>query len=467
MQLKYCNRTVLAKQAAIFVLSTALLFFGFFSNSWNVLMISEEQWVDSQRDGEESWVVGRMVKSRQDGIFSSGGLLGLGSPDGEAIDWFTEYGKYQVRQYTAYINDLKFTSYTTYNSLIGGQGILFSLLDRLLPISPQEKLRLFNLFQSLLLAVAIAFIILWFYLEFGMCTALFVMTTAALSHWLVFYGQNIYWSVWAFYIPIILAMYFLRQNRTDARHDEIKCGALVFSAVFVKCLLNGYEFITTTLVMMMVPFVYYYVRGAINTRKLLRYTLIAVFCSGLAIFISFTMLSFQIASVKGNLLDGIQYIVDTFQRRTYADPHDFSPIYAQSLEASATDVVMIYLKSKFCDLNNYFSTSIPFVSRKLFIIRYWYLIILFLISSIVLYFHRNRYVSMSERQSSLALISATWVSILAPLSWYIIFKSQSFVQEEQNAMIWQMPFTFFGFAVFGLAVSSIFRDILRLTKSST
>ena len=467
MHFKYCNRTVLAKQVVIYVLSTAVLFCGFFSNCWNVLMVSEEQWSTTQRDGEESIIVGRMVKSRQDGIFSAGGLLGLGSLDEEPVDYLKNYSEYQGRQYFAYINGLKFYSYTTYNSQIGGQGILFSLLDSLLPVSPQNKLQLFYLFYSLLLALAIAFIILWFYLEFGMCAALFVMATAVLSQCVVFYGRNLYWSVWAYYIPIIFVMYFLRRNRADARHDEIKCGALVFLAVFVKCLFNGYEHITTTLVMMMVPFVYYYALGTINTRKLLRYTLIAVFCSCLAIFLNFTILCFQIASVKGNFMDGVHHIFYTLQKRTYADPHGFPSQYAKSLETGTITVVITYLKGTFFDLNNYFSTSIPFVSRKLFIIRYWHLIILFLISSFVLYFRRNRYASMTERQSSLALISATWVSILAPLSWIIIFKSHSIVHEYENCRIWQMPFTFFGFAVFGLTVSSIFRDILRLTKRST
>jgi hypothetical protein len=59
------------------------------------------------------------------------------------------------------------------------------------------------------------------------------------------------------------------------------------------------------------------------------------------------------------------------------------------------------------------------------------------------------------KQKKLALIAATWFSILAPLSWYIIFKAHSFIHTHLNNILWQMPFVLFGFAVCGLAIKDL------------
>ena len=57
-----------------------------------------------------------------------------------------------------------------------------------------------------------------------------------------------------------------------------------------------------------------------------------------------------------------------------------------------------------------------------------------------------------QRRQNIALIWTTWFSILAPLSWYVIFKAHSYIHTHMSFLLWQMPFMFFGFAVFGAAV---------------
>ena len=57
-----------------------------------------------------------------------------------------------------------------------------------------------------------------------------------------------------------------------------------------------------------------------------------------------------------------------------------------------------------------------------------------------------------RRHHYIALICATWFSILAPLSWFVIFKAHSYIHTHMSFLLWQMPFTLFGFAVFGATV---------------
>jgi len=458
MYFRHCNPSELVKIVSICALSIFLLFSGFFSNYWQV---AHPRWFHNFQRDTESMIVGRMVKSWQDGIFSDGGLTGKGSLNAIPSRNIDRYNN----QYRAYTNGIKFGTYSTYKSQIGGQGMLFSLLDSLIPLSPKTKLNLFHMITSLLTAVALTFIVLWFYLECGLSIAISVLVSSVLSQWLVVFGRNLWWGLWAFYLPMIVVMYFLRNDRTPTRRHAITFGILVFFSVFVKCLVNGYEYITTTLVMMMTPFIYYSILDRLNISKYVNGILVAISCSVLAILLSFMILFVQIASVTGSMQSGVDHIVSALERRTHGDVDDLPARYADILKARTTiHVVGTYVKGTFFDVNNYVYTSNWFVSRKLFDVTYLKLIVFFLMMSVFVFFHRNEYVSAKERQSSIALILGTWFSILAPLSWFVIFKGHSLVHPHMNFIVWQMPFTLFGFAVCGLAARTIFSDLVRLTQ---
>ena len=447
MPLKHLSQSELIRKVSIWALSIGLLFFGFFSNSWHV---AEQQWFDSHQRDTEGHILGRMVKSRQDGIFSAGGLNGDGTPKDVEQEWISS--KQLGAQYVAYLYKLSFDKFSTYMSQPGGQGMVFSLFDRLIPSSPQTKLGLFYALTALLSAIALTFIIGWFYEEFGWWVAAFVIGSAVLSQWLTVFGKNLWWSLWAFYLPMIVVMYFFKQHKAPASCQFIKFGILIFIAVSIKCFINGYEYITTTLIMMMTPCIYYAVLNKWSRDQCVKWTFAAVLGSGVAIFLSLIMLCFQIGAVKGGFLDGVEHVIWSFGKRTYGNAEDFPAVYAASLEAGTMEVVVTYMNGVFFNLNNYLSQANTFVTNYLFKIRYYYLIVLFMAMSILLFIRSNDKIPTDRQQHDIALIWTTWFSILAPLSWFVIFKAHSYIHTHMSFLLWQMPFTFFGFAVFGSAV---------------
>ena len=100
------------KAATVFSATLLVLTVSFYSNAFSVArddLFAMEL--------TESHVVGRMVKSRQDGILSEGGLLGYGGLGREAPE-YTEATL--ALQYTAYAEGLEFSSYVPYRSQVGG-----------------------------------------------------------------------------------------------------------------------------------------------------------------------------------------------------------------------------------------------------------------------------------------------------------------------------------------------------------
>jgi hypothetical protein len=437
------------KSFLFFLAATAVLFLGFDGNAWRA---ADPDFFDKHQIAMESFIVGRILKSARDGVFSAGGLPGLAGPDAEPPD--IENPNYQF-QYQAYRDSLPFQSYAVYKSQNGGQGMLFGALNAVLPFSPQDTLALFHGLTSLLSAAALGLILAWFHREFGLAAGVTALIGAALAQWLTVFGRNLWWSIWAFYLPMAVVLIYLIRRRDRSALPPARFGIVVFAAVLGKCFFNGYEYVTTTLIMMVAPLVYFAFRDGIGWRRFLSGLLASVAASILAILASMTALCIQIASVTGNFTDGIDHIVYSLLRRSYANPQMFPADYAASLNADPVGVVITYLKGIFLDLNNYIAAPNAWVATYVFQIRYLYLIILFVGASIALLALLRAPHAAGLRPRGRALVAALWFSLLAPLSWLVIFKAHSYVHTFMNNLVWQMPFTLFGFAACGLTLHAL------------
>jgi hypothetical protein len=450
-----------ARAALLGILSTLLLFMGFTKDFWNV---ASKAWFGNYQRDSEGLVIGRLVESRQGGLFSSGGLLGYGFRN--STEFSSEYGDAAINiQYSAYGNGDLFRQFYPYESQIGAQGMLFGLLDKFLPQAPRLKLSLFHGIDSLLLAIILSLIVVWFYWEFGLWAGVFVLASALFSQFLAVFGRNLYWSTWSYYLPLVMVAFYLRRLRIPPSRQFLSFGALIYSAVLIKSLFSGDEYITATLVMMMVPFVFYCVLDRAGLRKFLIGSLTAVISSGLAILSSFVILCIQVATVEGSFQKGIDHIVYVFQKRSYADYRDFPAVYANSLKAGPGEVLVKYLNSAYFDFTTFFSRGAASISGSDLVIRYWVLILVFGLMTLVLIllFSRKKMDSDTQRKN-LALVSSTWFSILAPFSWLIIFKAHAYIHLALDPIVWQMPFTLYGFAVCGLVIETVLTPLVHQVR---
>jgi hypothetical protein len=439
------------------VLSITILFSDFNSDS---LRVAGEYFSDPHQITLESFIIGRVVKSDRDGVFSAGGLTGLVGPDAAPPN--TESPNYRF-QFQAYLHSLSFQTYSIYKSQIGAQGMVFGALNSILPFPPADKLSIFHAIASLASALILSLILFWFYREFGATVGVAVLAGTALSQWLVVFAHSLWWSTWAFYLPMAAVMFYLCRPIAAGNFSFLKFGALVLFAVMGKCFFNGYEYITAALMMMVVPFLYACVREQTGLRFFLKGLATAVLGSCLAILGSMTILCFQIYTVEGSLLAGVDHILFSLLGRTYANPQDFPAGYAAGLQANPIDVVATYLRGIYLDLNHYVRVPSGFVTNFFFQTRYLYLILLFAASSALL-LYLVRKTSADIRRRALALSAAMGFSILAPLSWLIIFKAHSYVHTFMNNIVWEMPFTIYGFAVCGLALAKTL-EILKTLRA--
>lgn len=434
----------------------------------NLLGVARQDWFLGFQRGSECHVLGRLVKSRQDGLFSAAALTGVGAADfGEAAepsrfgirfrradratgihlrrsqDDFPD-GEQMDAQYAAYLEGGRFVAYSPYLSQSGGQALLLGALDAVLPGGPSAHLAAFHLLNALLSAAALTAIVLWFAAELSPGVGAAVLAGALLSQWLVGFGRNLWWCLSAFYLPMLaVAAFERRAGARDGRYTRRLAG-VAGAALLLKCFLNGFEYITTTLVMMLVPVAYHAWRDRHGARALLRRAAALGLGAAVALALSLLLLVAQLAALRGSLAFGARHVAFAFAGRTAGAVEDFPPSYSAGLKASRWSVLASYLEGRHHDLRGRWPLLDGALPEALLAPSYAELLALFAFASLLALWRSGGGEPASRTR---ALVGATWLSLLAPLSWLLVFKAHSFQHTHMNFVVWQMPFTLFGFAV--------------------
>jgi len=424
-------QTVNRNAVSLFLISIILLFFGFDRNLWR---LSPAETFSGFQQDSESLVLGRLVQSRQAGLFSQGALLGWGdaaSPDLTADDY--------DHQYDVYLSDGAFDSYLAYRSQSGMQAAFFGLLDSASPFSSATNLRLFRAFTALMSALTISALVAWFYLEFGWVTAITVLVTTLGSMWVTYYGRNLFYSIWTYFLPMALLLHLLRRESLGGILKERNLYAAIFGLIFFKGVFSGYDFLLPPLGMLAVALVFYAVKDSWSFGKSARrISLTAVFSSA-GILLSFLAVAAQVGAVTGSFSDGLLHLANTIGRRTVGETLNpaQSGIYELAGAAGLWSVLDALLHK----------------SAILVGVKYIHLIYLFLAATLLfLVAPRLR----KRTRSDLALLVTTWISFLAPLSWVVLFKAHAAFHSHTTSIIWHMPFVIFGYALVGRLLAGLF-----------
>ncbi len=440
------------KEIMLYVFSSSILFLSFQFNAFNTVNDQRFQTYDI---GSEALVIGRLVNSRENGLFSSGGQLGI----------YKELpGERNTIQDQLYLKKIEGGEYEAYISSIGFQGFFFSLLDKLFDkfnlIDLEKRIDLFHALTSLLLVFALSSIVLLVSFEIGFVSALLVLGTIVYSQWLVLGAKNLYWITGLFFMPMIIIWIAHKYEELKFKFYLKLTLAVLCVFLFMK-LSAGYEYVSSILLSTFVPIVYFSVKNRWSFKKFLkRFVYIGV--TGLfAFLITFSTHIIQRSFVANT---EIIYTLNTEISKVKTRLHTKEGTFVQSewnlaAAASVKDVLNMYLDSEAINFQNFF------IKKFLTKITYKNLIFIFLIFSVFVLI-QNKYsknIAFNKRKL-IALIVVTWFSILAPLSWYVLAKVHSYVHLFLNNVLWHLPFTIFGSSLVSFIVYLLFKDLYKFNK---
>ena len=400
-----------------------------------------------QIDGE-SLVVGRLLLSEQKGLTSHAGFLGRIQP-GDPIDNLFAY------QYEAYRNNWEAADYEGYYSQPGVQAFLFGLICKVTGWNGDASLEIFHWLVSLCSALAFAAFLVWVKANWGMATTVFTFVCLLFSQWITVYGRNLFWVLSAFYVPFLIALFWLQYFEPKSKHSLLYTFILMFTAVFIKFLFTGFEYMTTVMVMAVTPWAFYSIERNWETKKILQSSITA--CAGVlsAVVAALVWLTVQYSTQSGSFKEGIQFILWCFGKRTRGIPGEaYDAVYQNSLDSNQWSVLYAYLNDHAFYLAHWFDSPLW---RFFSIASFGFCILFFAIISYIAYtsetIRKNKI--LCKRQA--ALMVMLWGSLVSPLSWLIIFKGHSFLHMHMNPIIWYMPFLLLGFVLIGSTCSYIFR----------
>jgi len=442
MELAMKSTTSKINPFLILALCFLLFFTGLYFNPFNVLI--NDKRIDNQA---ESIVVGRLVKSKSDGVFSSAGLCGRCKNDLSGSALF-DY------QSTALIENHACKDFSPYYSQIGFHGVIYSLILKASPLPSIYDITILRVFKVAMLAVVLSLIVLWFYLEFGLLAALFVAAGVVLTPWITYLGRDLWFCIWTNFLPFLTALFLLKRHSERQNLADWKILLFVNLAILANFVINGYEWVSTTVVMATIPFFYYWQKERWSLKKLFRH--LAWLTGGVTVSLlaTFSILAYQISLIRGKFSDGIDWIIFSFQKRAHGGADSLPEVYEKQVSHPLYEVFLKYFSAPAFKFPGFIARHTPWYLDGILFIE---LIFLFLLATWLI-FYRNKLLRLSSLhiKTIQALAVSTWISVLAPFSWFVIFKGHAWSHDHIDYITWFMPFCLFGIALVGTILSAAF-----------
>ncbi len=439
------------KKSLLFIISLFLLFFSFYNNQWKVA--PEERYEQFEPYGE-AHIVGKLARAEKDGVFYRSGFLGVNydknlySVDFENDSKNRENRPYIDINYDMYLDQLAYYTekkdltdgYYPYLSFTGGQGIVYSSLSQISPFNKDTNYILFRVINCALLAFCLLLFFAWVYRSFGLMAATITFILTFLSQWIVlFCGNGLWWALWSFFLPFIVPLLLLeKQCKNPHGTSDMKIFLSITFTIFLKCFFTGFEFITTTLCIAFCPIIYYHILRQSTLKEFILFT----FKSGIAVIggllIYMLVYILQLSSLFGDLCKGIEYLIDSYSTRT-----EFSD---DSFVGNIIYILATYFGGE--------SFSWGFLQFG-FKFKFIYTLAIIAAFGIIMYLLTRNI----ENRKYKALLTASFISLACPLSWYLIFRQHATWHIHLDYIVWYMPTLLLGFAIVGVGVSLIVKRI--------
>lgn len=450
------------KQSIFYIVCFTLFLLSFYTNVFKI--IPDHRYKDYETF-VESLVVGKMAKAQKDGVFATSGFTGVNYDKALVPDSIMAGDQiydllirdhiiiqFKGSQLGYYLGEEKTPDdYCVYVSHSGGNALFWYGIQKVLPFNNSVNYQILRFINCLLLSLCFMLFIGWVYRNFGFVAALVSFLFTFLSSWLVLFGGNgLWWALWNFYAPFLVMLLLLEKRHNSPDKVSVKkILCWLFAAILVKLFFSGLEFISTAMLTIFIPIVYYAFLEKWKIADFIKLSVKSGLVAGGAIVLQFGALIIQLRYLLGSYNSAFQYLSDAFIRRSSfksglsgADLDSDRFADSDSLSFLWNNVIKDYLRGNAFEWG---FVSMPFETWFVVIIG-----IILLFGGIIFLMSKK----IANRKYN-ALVVATFISVICPLSWYVIFKEHSFWHPQIDFIIWYMPFLLLGFALIGTGISLI------------
>lgn len=384
----------------LFILAASLFFLtiNFYSNP---LHLSPPSFFDTYQQDSESLVLGRILHQKSHPDRKEKFNLGHASASGKPLEVYELLEKNKKNNY-----------YTPYTRQYGLQGDIFAIAYQYFATDQINKLKLLC---SVLTALMLMFFCALIRQTYGHAPAIVVFVVFAFSPWFIAISNNLYWAPFNWFIPIIFGLVaYSKLNTPYYKYYVLTFGLAVFTKMQF-----GSEFISSILIAATFAFAIdpFRSKPKLSLIQAIKQLSLLILVSLVAFLLALSVL----ADLRGDtILEGFSAIwTEDVLRRTYGDPSDFHPIFAESLSVSPVAVVQSYFNDWSTDL--FIGVSNAWFKPLIFCTA---------LSLTFLFFTKD----VNRKLYSILLLTL----FMIPLSWFILAKGHSHIHKHINFVLWYM-----------------------------
>jgi hypothetical protein len=393
----------------------------------------------------KSMIYARLALSEQQGMFSAGGLLFL--------DYDTPEAERRTHNEQLYLDGLPISDnrfyyksrpvFTTY---------LYAAWDFISPFSNARNMVIFRIVQSVLSSLILVWLLHWVWLAFGGVSALMVAIGFLLSPWLTVSGGHLFWASGFFYLPMVYIA--LRLHRAPDALFSGRHLLIIAGLYFIKGLFVGYELITAALLMCLIPVIYYAFRQKWKAGHLFKQLVLSSTAISIGLLLSVGVLLWQMSGVQDRRTTGFAHLKERFEVRTSGKLPGGQNVPPQ-IQASQT---ASYQET----MAKYWATPLvraPKLSREGPVSRWVISTRVFLLGAILLAVVSCFWLTLRP------LAGAFLISLVAPASWFLLFKSHSYMHPFLDPLVWYLPSVPLAWALLGLVLSHLAQYLIPGIKA--
>lgn len=389
----------------------------------------------------------RLALSEQQGIFSAGGLL--------LLDYDTPEAERRPHNEQLYLDGLPISDNRFYyKSRPVCSTYFYAAWDLISPFSNARNMVIFRIVQSVLSSLILVWLLHWVWLAFGGVSALMVAIGFLLSPWLTVSGGHLFWASGFFYLPMVYIA--LRLHRAPDALFSLKNLLFIAGLYFIKSLFVGYELITASLLMCLVPIMYYAFRQKWKGVHLLKQLTLSSAAISVGLLLSVGVLLWQMSAVEDRRTTGFAHLKERFEVRTSGKlpgGQKVPPQIQASQTASYQETMAKYWGTPLVrapKLSRKGPVSNLVVSTRLFLG-------FFVVLAVVCCFW-----------SFLRPLGLTYlISLLAPASWFLLFKSHSYMHPFLDPLVLYLPSVPLAWALLGVVLSHLAQYLVPGIKTKS
>jgi hypothetical protein len=336
----------------------------------------------------------------------------------------------------AYVTRKSFneTEYDIYYSNIMIHRFLYQFIDSVVFFSNERTLEVLYGLNALITAITVSCLLVWLKSISNSFSLYIVLFGVALfSPNFAMIGTNLYWASWSLFLPIaISALFVINRNFSDNNKTWFIAGLLAFISCLIKQLLY-FEFLSSVMIAMMIPYIAHCIHKGYNWKKSIKYLCFPFIGAILSFFVAIIIKLIMLVHDVGSISQAFQVLWGPISYRLLGEASSSDNLIRESANANLFGVLLQMESKPALSIKNVFWIS------QIFVINF-----LFLVSLISYYLWGRHLVKPELQQRFLKLktsLVVSWISLLSPLSWFILAKPHTVVHHFISCMLWFIPFS--------------------------